>query len=488
MLERLREFWGRLSQNQRILLGSLGAAFVALMIFVMTWAAKPEYAVLYANLETADASVIVDRLRGDNVPYEVDGGGGTIKVPQDRVHDLRLSLAADGLPSSGTGYELLDSSKLGWTDFVQKFQHRRALEGEIARTIQTLAEIQSARVHLVIPEPSLFIEEEKPATASVVLQLKSGARVQPGQIAGIVHLVSSAVEGLSPDQVTLLDTAGHLLSAPNADPLLGVSSDQLALVQKKEEEMTEKVQSLLETVLGRGKSVTRIAVEMDFEKTESTIESFDADNPVVRSETTTNATGQTGEKTETGTTNYEISKRIEHKTKPAGLVSRITASVFVDGNYEDGPNGEKVYVPRTDEEMAKFQNIIRTAIGFDDARGDQLTVENIAFDNSAEEDERRDMVNSQRMQMLLQVAGRVGSIALVGLVLFMAVRMVRRSQLFNPPPPVEVEPEVLDKDNPLLVKKPKEAEIMRGRIVELARQKPEEVSRILRTWLREEAS
>ena len=487
MFDRVRDFWERLSPNQRILMGSLGAAFVVLMVLVLTWAAKPEYSVLYANLETADASVIVDRLKGDGIDFEIAQGGRTIKVPENRVHDMRLSLAADGLPSSGTGYELLDSSKLGWTDFVQKFQHRRALEGEIARTIQTLSEIQSARVHLVIPEPSLFIEEEKPATASVVLQLKAGGRIEPGQIAGIVHLVSSAVEGLSPDQVTLLDTAGHLLSAPNSDPLLGVNSDQLALVEKKETEITDKVQSLLETVLGRGKSVTRIAVAMDFEKTESTIESFDADNPVVRSETTTNATGDGGGRTETGTTNYEISKKVERKTKPAGTVERITASVFVDGSYEEGPDGEKVYVPRSDEEMAKFENIIRTAIGFNDTRGDQLTVENIAFDNSAEEEERRDMVNAQRMQMITQVAGRVGSIALVGLVLFLAIRMVRRSQLFNPPSEVEAVQES-EELNSLLLKKPKESEVMRTRIIELARQKPEDVSRILRSWMREEAS
>lgn len=487
MLDRLRDFWTRLTPNQRILLGSLGGAFVVLLVLVLSWASRPEYSVLYANLDAGDASAIVDRLQSEGVEYEIGEGGRTIKVPQSRVHEMRLSMAAEGLPSSGTGYELLDSSKLGWTDFVQKFQHRRALEGEIARSIQTIAQIQSARVHLVVPEPSLFIEEEKPATASVVLQLRSGGRLEPGQIAGIVHLVSSAVEGLSPDHVTLLDTAGHLLSAPNSDPLLGASSDQLALVEKKEEELTGKVQSLLEAVLGRGKSVTRIAVEMDFAKTESTVESFDAENPVVRSETTTNATSDAGERTESGTTNYEISKRVERTVKPAGTVERITASVFVDGSYDEAEGGEKVYVPRTDEEMAKFENIIRTAIGFDEGRGDQLTVENIAFDNSVEEEERRDMVNAQRTELLTQIGGRVGSIALVALVLFFAVRLVRRSQLFNPPPPVIVEEEKTQ-ENPLLLQKPKEAELMRNRITEMARQKPDEVSRILRSWLREGAS
>lgn len=485
-LERLRELWTRLTPNQKIFFGTVSGAIALLMVLVMVWASEPEYAVLYSKLETADASLIVDRLKADGTPYELSQGGQMVKVPRDRVHEVRIALAGEGLPSSGTGYELMDTSKLGWTDFVQKLQHRRALEGEIARSVQTLTEIMTARVHLVTPEPSLFLDEEKPATASVVVQLRSGARLGGGQIAGIVHLVSSAVEGLRPDHVTILDTEGNLLSRPGGNEDMGVSADQLELVQSKEAELSEKVESLLQAVLGPGKSVTRIAVEMDFEKKERTVESFDADNPVVRSEVLTNSTEQDGTTSETGTTNYDISKTVEHTSVPAGRISRITASVFVDGTYEDGADGERAYVPRSDEEMTKFQNIIRSAIGFDANRGDEVTVENIAFDNSVREEEKRGMAAARRNQMLLSVAGRVASIILIGAVLFLAIRAIRNSPLFNPLPEVEVEEEPDFEGNPLLTQKINESEILRGRIVELAKARPEEVSRLIRTLMKED--
>ncbi|MCA9728698.1 MAG: flagellar M-ring protein FliF [Candidatus Eisenbacteria bacterium] len=483
VLARLRRLWQDLTLNQRILIGSVGAGFVVLLVLVAVWAAAPEYTVLYANLEPADASSIVDRLRGDQIPYQVADGGRTIKVPQNRVHELRLTMAADGLPSSGTGYELLDTNKLGWTDFVQKFQHQRALEGEIARTIQTIDEVQSARVHLVMPEPSLFVSQEKPATASVVLHMRSGAKLAPGQIAGVVHLVSSAVEGLDPEHVTLLDTNGTLLSSPQENSLVGVTSDQLSIVQNMEKELTNKVQSLLETVLGPNKAVVRIAAEMDFEHAESTIESFDADNPVVRSEDRSTNTNADGSQTETATTNYEISKKVERKTAPAGKVKRLTASVFVDGTYTDAADGTRTYVPRAPEELTKFQNIIKTAIGFDANRGDALTVENVAFDNAAQDRERAEMEKSERMRMLMEVGGRVGSLLVVAAALFFLVRWVRRSTLFQPS---EAEPAEIGPGEVAALLPPVEMDPLQEKIVELARTRPEDVSRLLRIWLREE--
>ena len=482
-LARLRRLWDELTLTQRIVIGSVGAGMVVLLVLVTGWAAEPEYTVLYANLEPADASSIVDRLRGDQVPYEVGDGGRTIRVPQDRVHELRLSMAADGLPSSGTGYELLDANKLGWTDFVQKFQHQRALEGDIARTIQTIDEVQSARVHLVMPEPSLFVSQEKPATASVVLHLRPGARLAPGQIAGVVHLVSSAVEGLDPERVTLLDTNGTLLASPHEDSLVGVTSDQLSIVQAVEKELTSKVQSLLETVLGANKSVVRIAAEMDFAHAESTTESFDADNPVVRSEDRSTTSNPDGSQTETATTNYEISKKVERKTAPAGKIGRVTASVFVDGTYTDGEDGARVYVPRTAEEMIKFENIIKTAIGFDAKRGDALTVENIAFDSTVHDHEMDQMEKSERVHMLMEVGSRVGSLLLVAAALFLLVRWVRRSTLFSPP---AQESQLSAGASVAALLPPVETEPLKDKIVELARNRPEDVSRLLRIWLREE--
>ena len=487
-VQRLKTFWAGLSQNQRILTGSLGAGFVALLGLLLSWASDPDYAVLYGNLDAADAGQIVEQLRSEGVPYQIDGS--TVRVPRDRVHETRITVANAGLPSSGTGYELMDSSKLGWTDFVQKFQHRRALEGEIARSVQTLNEIHSARVHLVTPERSLFIEEEKPATASVVLSLQAGHRLSPGQVAAIVHLVSSAVEGLSPNNVTLLDAAGVLLSSPHDGDLLGTTSDQLSLVNAKESELTGKVETLLERVLGRGKSVVRISVEMDFEQSDTTVESFDADNPVVVSEDRSESTGADGTVTESGVTNYEISKRIERKSKPAGSLLRLTASVFVDGTYDEAEDGTRSYIPRGDEEMAKFTEIIKTAIGFNPDRGDQLTVEDIAFDNSSEEKLNDEIATAHRNRMFLEVGSQIGSIAVVGVLLFLVVRVLRRSELFSPSPPTQADEE----DDPAagrssdFLMEAQDSEQLQLRVIELAQTKPEEVGRFLRSWMREEAA
>jgi flagellar M-ring protein FliF len=459
------------------------------VISLAVWAGRPQYGILFANLDPADGSAIIDRLRSDKVPYRVQDGGRTILVPEDKVYETRLSMAGNGLPGSGTGYEILDTNKLGWTDFVQKFQYRRALEGEIARTIQTLQEIQAARVHLVTPEPSLFVSEQKPATASVVLRLKPGAVLNGSHVQGIVHLVSSAVEGLAPECVTVIDTRGNLLSRPSSDPLLGASSDQIGLTRGVEEQLTGKVQSLLETVLGPGKSVVRIAAEMDYEKAERTVESYDAENPVIRSEQKQDESKSDGSRSESSTTNYEISKTVEHRIEPVGRIKRLTASVFVDGTYKSLPKGQKEYVPRGPDEMQKFQNIIKTALGFDATRGDQLTVENIAFDTTSLEQERKEMEQSQRWNLLSALGGRLVTAAVLVVLLLMLMQGLKRMKPSAVGPagrrvnlqadaPLELLPEG-PKENPRLVQ-------IQKKVQSLAQENPENVARLLRVWLREE--
>lgn len=484
---RIGAFWRKLAPNQRVLFGTVGAGFVLLVGLLLNWAAQPEYAVLFANLEPTDGSSILDRLRTEKVPYQVRDGGRTIMVPQSQVYETRLSLAGQGLPGSGTGYELLDTNKLGWTDFVQKLQYRRALEGEIARTIQTLEEVGNARVHLVMPEPSLFVSEEKPTTASVVLRLKPGARLAPTQVRGIVHLVSSAVEGLQPENVTLLDVMGNLLSQPRQDPLIGATSDQIALVRGLEEQLTGKVQTLLETVLGPGKSVVRIAAEMNFEKKESTVEQYDADNPVIRSEEKTNQSAPDGSKTESATTNYEISRKTERISSPTGVVKRLTASVFVDGTYKDLGKGQREYVPRTADEIKKYENIIRTAIGFDGTRGDLLTVENVAFDTSVMDRERKEMEKSERLQLFMQLGGKLGSLVLVLALLLFLVRMIRRAPGAEPASR-SVDVTLGGGPNaqlPAASGEPTEYQLISEKLQVLAKENPEDLSRLLRVWLRE---
>lgn len=484
--------WRRLSPNQKLLFGTLGAAFVVTAISLAFWVAKPEYGVLFANLDPADGSGIVDELNSQKVPYKVEGGGRTILIPKDRVYETRLTLAGRGLPGSGSGYEILDTNKLGWTDFVQKFQYRRALEGEIARTIQSIAEIQAARVHLATPEPSLFINQEKPATASVMVRLQPGARLSGANVQGIVHLVSSAVENLTPENVTVIDMRGNLLSQPKGDQFLNATADQISIVRGFEEQLSEKVQTLLEAVLGPGKSVVRIAAEMDFQKAERTIESYDADNPVVRSEERSEGTDTEGGRSESSTTNYEISRTVERVVTPSGTVRRITASVFVDGVYRDLADGGAEYVPREPEEMRKFENIIRNALGFDAARGDQLTVENIAFDTSYLDRERREMEKTQRMQFMTDVGGKVATVVFILILLVLLMRSLKRMRL-APGPAARAETgrrvdlrsaEVLDEFPELPMDNPRAVQIQK-KVQTLAQESPDSLARLIRMWVKE---
>jgi flagellar M-ring protein FliF len=486
----LGQYWRKLNPNQRLLFGTLGVAFVILVISLATWSGRPHFAVLFANLDPADGSAIVDQLKSRKIPYKVEDGGRSVLVPEPKVYETRLLLAGNGLPGSGSGYEILDSNKLGWTDFVQKLQYRRALEGEIARSIQTLEEVQSARIHLVQPEPSLFVEKEKPATASVVLRLKGGARLSPAHVSGIVHLVSSAVEGLTPENVTIIDTRGNLLSSPQTDSSIGATSDQIGIQRGVEDQLSNKVQSLLETVLGPGKSVVRISAEMDFRVAERTIENYDAENPVVRSEETRNETSADGGKTEASTTNYEISRTLETVRVPSGTIKRLTASVFVDGTYRPLPKGEKEYVGRTPEEMQKFDAIIRNALGFDATRGDQLTVENIAFDTSVLDQEKKEMEKSDRMRLIVQLLSKV---LVGGLVLFLFLSLVKAAKKMQATSSHGHSTHTFERtvadDLPALpeaVENPRSVQVQR-RVQELSRTSPDTLGRLLRSWLHDEA-
>ncbi len=494
LLSRMGAVWRRLNPNQKLLFGTLGAAFVVMVVSLGLWVARPEYGVLFANLDPADGSGIIDELSSQNITYRVEGGGRTILIPKERVYETRLSLAGRGLPGSGSGYEILDTNKLGWTDFVQKFQYRRALEGEIARTIQSIAEIQAARVHLATPEPSLFINEEKPATASVMVRLRPGGRLSGANVQGIVHLVSSAVENLSPENVTVIDMRGNLLSQPKGDQLLGATADQISIVRGLEEQLGEKVQTLLETVLGPGKSVVRIAAEMDFQKAERTVESYDADSPVVRSEERSEGSDTEGGRSETSTTNYEISRTVERIVSPSGNVRRITASVFVDGTYRDLADGSTEYVPREAGEMQKFEGIIRNAIGFDAARGDQLTVENIAFDTSYLDRERMEMEKTQRMQMITDVGGRVVTIVVILVLLLFLARSLKRMRL-APGPATKAEvgrrvdvrsAEVMDEFPELPMDNPRAVQIQ-TKVKTLAQESPDSLARLIRMWVKDAA-
>lgn len=409
----LRTLLDNLSPGRKISLVVLTAATLLGFAAMMFWAGRPDYQVLYTDLTMEDSAAIFQRLKESKVPYQLSADGKTILIPQENVYEMRLELAAQGLPQQGSaGFELFDDTKLGMTEFLQNVNYQRALQGELSRTIGRFEEVESARVHLVMASRSLFVEEQEPATASVILKMRPGKWLGKEQIQGIVHLVSSSISGLKPENVTIVDGNGKMLAGfPNSSGMAGVTSDQLAFQEKVEKNLETRVKTMLEKALGPERAIVRVSAEIDFRQHEQTEERYLADNRVVRSEkqlnenasgsaemaqgvpgavsnmtardqTGTGARGSAFQK-EDRTVNYEIGKVTSHTVAPVGTVSRISVAALVDGTYRQvaGKDGgsEQKYLPRSPDEMAKLESIIKRAVNFDADRGDKVEVANIPF-------------------------------------------------------------------------------------------------------------
>lgn len=373
---------GGLSFNQKVLLGAVTtASLISIAVFTL-WLQKEETAVLFTNLSPEDASVALDELAKQDVSAELTNGGSTILVPEKSVHRLRVDLASKGVPSSGTvGFEIFDGKQYGLTEFLQNVNFKRALEGELTKSIESLQGIQSARVHLVLPKPSIFKKLDSPATASVVLQLGRGARVEEARIDGIRSLVAGSVENLAADQVTVIDQFGKVLSPDIKDGDTGRTENQLALRKEVEDHLARKAGVMLDSVLGPGRSVVQVDATLNFEKIDRERELYDPQNTVVRSEVRTESIdGTSGGSDENSTTNYEINRTVEHIVGETGGVKKLSVAVFVDGNYEAGVDEQTpLYHPLTPDEMNQLQRVVQTAVGLDAARGDRIEVVNMQF-------------------------------------------------------------------------------------------------------------
>ena len=414
ILLQIRKLFGNLSIAKKITLVSLIAGTFLGFFFLMTWSGQHDYQYLYSNLDPQNAGSILSYLKEKKVPYQISGNGTAILIPSGRISETRMALAAEGLPEgSGVGFEVFDNTKLGMTEFVQNVNYQRALQGELARSISKISEVETARVHLVIPKKSLFIENEEPATASVVLKMRRGSYIDDSQIQGIVHLVSSSVPRLRPEQVTVVDSSGKLLAGHDADNSVAkLSSSQLEYQEKLERNLEHRVKTMLEKALGHDNAVVRLSCDLDFRRQEMTEEMYFPDNRVVRSEQryretssedNANAAGVPGVRSNIAkrpeasaqsgrnefskqdrTVNYEIGKRTSHVVEPTATLKRVSAAVVVDGTYQrlDQQNGqvEWQYVERTPDEMQKLQNIVKGAINFNAERGDMVEVVNIPFE------------------------------------------------------------------------------------------------------------
>ena len=414
-LQQLKGLYQNLSNQQKLIAAGVIALSLAAFAAMLLWVNATEYKPLYTGLSQDTAAEIVEALKKEKIDYRLSNGGTTILVPADKVYDVRLMLASAGLPRhGGVGFEIFDKSSLGATDFVQRVNYLRALQGELERTISQFPEVEYARVHIALPKESLFVSQRREPTASVVLKLKRGSSLDPSQVKGIVHLVASAVPKLDKKHISVVDTDGELLydASMERNDLYSMTKAQLAYQRSLESYYKEKIQSMLESALGPGKAIARVSVDVDFDRTSVDEDRYDPDAFATRSEQkrseviTKQAKGgipgvkgglanklqgnvaQGGsevlsQKKET-ITNYEIT-RIKRRVQGAvGKIKRISVAVMVDGAYKK--EGEKVeYVPRSEEEMNRLNEIVKTAMGYDESRGDEVSVVNVPFSAPTQE-------------------------------------------------------------------------------------------------------
>lgn len=401
----IKTFIGKLSRGQKITIAAVLLVSAAALAYIVFSTSQPQMGVLFSDLQEKDIALITEKLRDRHLPYELVDKGKTVLVPNDVLYETRISLASEGLPqSSVVGYELFDKANLGMSDFMQKINYRRALEGELSRTIMTLEEVEKARVHVVVPERALFEKDQKEPTASVVLQIKAGRRVNKVNIEGIQNLVASSIEGMQPGVVTVIDQRGKILSEPVKDQqsLAGLSSTQYELKQKVDDYFTARVQSLLDEVIGVNNAVVRVNAELDFTQTEKTVEDYDPERQVVRSEQNITEQSQSqdslsyptvNQQAERGNTitNYEISKTVQKIVGEVGSIKRISVATLVNGKTKvvaDANGDPKVeYTARTPEEVDQLKQIVRNAVGYDPSRNDQISVVNVPFDTALQDQE-----------------------------------------------------------------------------------------------------
>jgi len=419
-LEEIKSFYSKMTKKQKVVLFSSFVALILALALVFIIGSRVNYAVLFSNLSDKDAASITNYLDQQKIPYKIVGGN-TIEVPRDSVYKLRLDLAAKGLPSGGVvGFEIFDKQNLSMTSFLENVDYTRALEGELTRTIENLSSVDSARVNLAIPKPSVFVDKEQPPTASIVLKLNS--QISPSQVYAIQKLVAASVPNLTPENVTIVDSNGNLLSKKeNSDD--EIASNELRYKQLIEKEYAHKIKDLLLPIIGDNQIVATVNVDLDLSKITQKSIKYDP-NSVVRSEqteeeknwaqttggipgvisniganqrpsATTNQPTTTApaatinqqgplisEKTK-NTTNYEISQTETNVVEPLVKIKRVSAAVIVDGNYKyDKKTKKEIYTPLSATQMSNIRKTVEQAIGFDPNRGDTISVVNMQFEST----------------------------------------------------------------------------------------------------------
>ncbi len=457
VIERIITTLKELSLYRKIALGVFALVLVAGFTTMFIWANKTQFRAAYSGLTKEDAAQIVGLLKENKTPYQLAGDGTTILVPEEVVYDVRLSMAQQGIPKgSGVGYEIFDKTEFGTTEFVQKINKKRALQGELGRTIASFEAVKSARVMIVLPKESVFVEETKQPSASILLELTSD--LEKEEVTAIAHLVASSVQDLTPKLVTIVDTAGRILfEGKSEEEQARIDAENLADTQyqykvRYEENLTRRIQTMLERIVGKDKAIVRVTSELDFSKDAMNEEIYDplerggefirsrknraekvvqitedmgipsSVNPIVEDPNQTTENRELINKMD-DTVNYEVSKRIRETQKPMAVLRRLSVAAVVDGKYEfkaeeDGTRS-RVYVPRTNEEMVQFRNIVANAMGYNEDRNDQVSMECFPFASIGDMQEAKPRLEG--WQMVQKEYGRLIANLLLVLILFLFV-------------------------------------------------------------------
>jgi len=473
-LAALTKLWNDLSPAQRVVVLSFVALSAIAVVFIGMALSKPHMSVVFSGLESEDAGAIVQKLSEQKVPYELSADGTTVSVPSNQADEIRLQMATQGLPAGGNvGFGLFDKQNFGMTEFAEKVTYMRAIQGELTRTITQLAPVMDARVHLVMPEDKLYSSEQQPATGAVKLKLRRGMTLSDDQVGGIVHLVASAVEGLKPENITVIDSTGHVLYESNGSGIGGMlTSNQNKMKRQYESELSQNIQSMLTPIVGAEKAVVRVSADMTFDQEETKSETYEPATtagagaaagatpagaqtgnteapqprgillseetksesysgavmppggvPPVRATSNQNRATSGGDnyiRTET-TAQYNVTKTIKQVVSAPGQLKRLSVAVLVDDKAVADP-----------AKVSAIREAVVAAAGIDNKRGDQITVQRMAFDTTAEKTEAADMAKASKAAMMQTILKNGGAVLLLLAFLFALKMIVKQIKLQTP--------------------------------------------------------
>lgn len=522
------EGFTRLPRSRQVGLIVGAAAIIGIIVAVLLWSQQPNYSPLFTGLGTKEAGEVAQALDQEGIPYEVDSGAGRIDIPASQVHQTRIQLAAQGLPSGGyDGFEIMKENEgFGVSQFMEQARYQRALEGELARSIMSMGSVEQARVHLAMPKDSVFIRDRKEPKASIVVHVGSGGNFSDEQVQAVTNLVASAIPALKSDNVSVVNQSGELLSGRERDPEAAEDERQFNYVRRLERAYASRIENILQPVVGRDGVRAQVTAEVDFTETERTQELFNPDTAAVRSRQESRSSEQQGEAAgvpgslsneppgaatapeevnpgegggngengqvlrEDSTVNYELDRTITHSSTPAGALKRLSVAVVVDHERTTNEAGEEITVPRDEEEVQRIESLVRDAVGFDPGRGDSVNVVSASF--APGDDPSK--VPWYEQAWVWDIAKQVVGAALVIFLILGVLRPVLRN-LAQPP---SHEPSEEEEDEAMAELERQKAQMQEELEREiqvadyetnlqtaktLARQDPKRVAQVVRSWI-----